>query len=294
MDHALSQDERFDEVGPPGKVLWFLKRLEPEEVIVVPERLRYRPVEFDRNKLSPQLLLLERELDDEWSDLDPPATVQPTILSLTYPHRWAGTLPLSSRVRPLFPIGKSSRQLITLVDEREDTDFQAWVVPQHRYIYGLSEWYEKYSIPVGGFITLKPGPEQGVVLIDFDHRRPQREWVRLANVVDNRIEFELERRSVGCGYDDLLIVGTDYVGAVDVLARRIEANNWTLSTLLVNIVPSLAKLNPQQSVHSKTIYSAVNMLWRLPPGPLFAELIGQPAFVPVGDHYWQYDRSQNP
>jgi hypothetical protein len=292
LNHALSKDDRFDEVGPPGEVAWFLMRLEPDAVRVVPERLHYEPISFDRALLSPQLLLLERELDDEWSDLKPAEVAQPTILSLTYPHRWAGTLPLSSRTRPLFPIGTSPRQRVVLFDEQSKSEVKAWIVDEHRYIYGLGDWYEQNNIPVGGFITLKPGPETGVVLLDYDRRRPKREWVRLANVVDGtRLEFELERRSVGCGYDDLLIVGTDYVAAVDVLARRIESNQWSLTSLLINIFPSLAKLNPQETVHTKTLYSAINMLKRVSPGPLFAELIKHPAFQPVGDHYWHFEQS---
>lgn len=292
LNYALSQDDRFDEVGPTGTISWFLRRLEPEAVRVVPERLRYKRTSFDRALLSPQLLLLERELDDEWSELEATQTAMPTILSLTYPHRWAGTLPLSSRVRPLFSTGSSQRQRVTLVDEFTTKEMEAWVVRDHRYIYGLKDWYEKYNIPVGGFITLKPGPEAGIVLVDYDRRRPQREWLRLARVIDNQLNFDLERRSVGCGYDDLLIVGTDFVTAIDVLARRVEANQRSLSSLLIGIFPSLSRLNPQQTVHTKTLYSAINMIRRLPPGPLFAELIKHPAFQPVGDHYWQFDRSR--
>ncbi len=41
LDYALFHDDRFDEVGPAGKVLWYLRELEPEEVMNVPERLRY-------------------------------------------------------------------------------------------------------------------------------------------------------------------------------------------------------------------------------------------------------------
>ncbi len=32
MDYALQEDNRFDEVGPTGETLWFLRRLEPEWV----------------------------------------------------------------------------------------------------------------------------------------------------------------------------------------------------------------------------------------------------------------------
>ncbi|MFN2187963.1 MAG: hypothetical protein ACK2T3_04305, partial [Candidatus Promineifilaceae bacterium] len=182
LNWALLNDERFDEVGPPGHIAWFLRKAEPDAAHVVPERLRYEPIDFDRAQLSPQLALLVNELDDEWSDLEAPQSAQPTIFALTYPHRRAGTIPLSSRNRPLFPTGSSPRQRVTLVDEQSGEEIVAWVVREGRYVYGLNQWYSEHSIPVGGFITLKPGPEPGKVLIDFDRRRPKREWVRLATV----------------------------------------------------------------------------------------------------------------
>src|SRR5919197_489758 len=43
LNYALQEDERFDEVGPAGQVLWCLRRLEPEEVREVPLHLRYSP-----------------------------------------------------------------------------------------------------------------------------------------------------------------------------------------------------------------------------------------------------------
>jgi hypothetical protein len=165
-------------------------------------------------------------------------------------------------------------------------------VQEQRYIYGLGSWYENNEIPIGGFVHLAPGPKPGVIMIGFDRRRAQREWVRLATAADNRIKFELMRRAVSCGYDDLLIVGTDVVAAIDALWRRAEANQRSVASLLGEIFPELANLNPQNTVHAKTIYSAINMLRRLPPGPIFAELVRHPAFQAVGDHYWRFDSSR--
>lgn len=97
------EDPRFDEVAPKDEVAWFLRRLEPDEVQKTPERLLYQPIPHDRALLSPQLLLLERELDDEWSDLAEPPSPQPVVFTLMFPHRHAGVIPLSARIRPLFP-----------------------------------------------------------------------------------------------------------------------------------------------------------------------------------------------
>ncbi|MCA9932874.1 MAG: hypothetical protein H6662_04015 [Ardenticatenaceae bacterium] len=289
LNEALLNDERFDEIAPAGKVAWFLRRMEPDGVKETPERLQYTAVSYDRALLSPQLLTLERELDDEWSELDPVGTADATTLTLTYPHRWAGTLPLSSRTRPLFPASNSPRQRVIFVDEGTGDEIVGWVVQHERYIYGLKDWYEENGLAVGGYIYLRPGTEPGKIMLNYDRRRPQREWVRIATVADNRIKFELMRRSIGCGYDDLLIVGTDVVTAIDALWRRIESQQRSISSLLAELFPQLASLTPQNTVHAKTLYSALNMLKRLPPGPIFAELVRHPAFKPVGDHYWRFE-----
>jgi len=292
LNYGLLQDGRFDEVAPKGEVAWFLRRLEPEGVQQTPERLRYSPIPYDRALLSPQLILLERELDDEWSDVDSPQTQGLVVFTLLFPHRLVGAIPLSSRIRPLFPPSSSPRQRVLLVDDETNEEIQAWVVQRDRYVYGLGEWYGKNEIPIGGFVHLRPGPERGVLSLGFDRRRPQREWVRLATAVDNHIQFEHKRRSVGCGYDDLMIVGTDTIAAIDALWRRAEAQQRSVASLLAEIFPQLAQLNPQNTVHAKTLYSAINMIRRVPPGPLFAELVRHPAFQPVGDHYWQFDKNR--
>jgi hypothetical protein len=292
LNYHLLADDRFDEVAPRGEDAWFLRRLEPEEVQKTPERLLYQPIPHDRALLSPQLLLLERELDDEWSDLEEPPSPQPVVFTLMFPHRHAGVIPLSARIRPLFPPSNSPRQRVRFIDDQTEEEVIGWVVQEHRYIYGLGDWYEKNGIPIGGFVHIQPGPEAGVLSLGFDRRRPQREWVRLATAVDNRIHFELQRRSVGCGFDDLMIVGTDVVAAIDALWRRAENQQRTVSSLLAEIFPKLSELTPQSAVHAKTLYSAINMLRRMPPGPLFAELVRHQAFLPVGDHYWQFDKNR--
>ena len=292
LNHALLKDNRFDEVAPVGEIGWYLARMEPSSVQEVPGRLEYDPIPYDEEALTPELRLLERELDDEWSDLEPITTPQPVVLTLTYPHRWAGTLPLSARTRALFPPSNSPRQRVVFVDEQTDEEIVGWVVQFDRYVYGLEDWYAENEIPIGGFISLRPGPEPGVILLNYDRRRGQREWVRLASVENDRLEFELERRTISCGYDDLLIVGTEFVAAVDALWRRAESRDRPVVSLLNEIFPELAALNPQHTVHAKTLYSAIQLLRRMPPGPLFAELVSNPAFVPVGDHYWQYEPSR--
>lgn len=289
MNYHLARDGRFDDVAPAGPARWFLRRMEPDSVQTTPERLVYQPLTYDRSLLSPQQIVLEQELDDEWSDLPTSAPGEPVILALSYPHRWAGTLPINSRTRALFDSGRSPRRRIVFIDDETNETAAGWVVAEGRYVYGLANWYKENAIPVGGFLHLRPGEEPGTVLLGYDRRRAQREWVRLGAVKDNRLQFELMRRSIPCGYDDLLIVGTDVVTAVDAHAKRAAAMQMSVGALLSEVFPSLAGLTPQNTVHAKTLYSAINMLRRVPPGPIFAELMRNPAFTAVGDHYWQHE-----
>ncbi|HEY2982039.1 MAG TPA: hypothetical protein VGJ22_12720, partial [Anaerolineales bacterium] len=104
LNLALQEDERFDEVGPAGEVLWFLRRLEPDGVRQVPLQLQYSPVEHDRTALTPGMVALEAQLDDELTPAAKdflPDDVPSITISLIYPHLRAGTLPLSARARAL-------------------------------------------------------------------------------------------------------------------------------------------------------------------------------------------------
>src|SRR6476660_3285770 len=110
LNLALQEDERFDEVGPAGEVLWSLRRLEPIEVRDAPLHLRYTPIEYDRAVLTPQMLDLESQLDDELNEFETKSNkdVKEVTVALIYPHLRSGTLPLSARVRPLFPTAYES------------------------------------------------------------------------------------------------------------------------------------------------------------------------------------------
>ena len=49
----------------------------------------------------------------------------------------------------------------------------------------------------------------------------------------------------------------------------------------------LTKLNPQGHIHAQELYAAVNIVYRTPPGPLFALLATHPEFIHVGDLHFR-------
>lgn len=288
LNTAMLEDPRFDEVAPKNSVAWFLRRIEPELVSVIPERLQFEQVKFEEDFLTTQLRLTRREIADEWSDLEArDGEITEAKFTLTYPHRVTGTMPINATIRKLLPLGRSPRQLLTFQNETSGEQLQVWAVKKGRYLFGFSEWYAQNEILVGAYLTLRRRPKSDVILFDFVRRSPRKDDVRLATVADGRIKFEFQRRRIACEYDDLMVVGTDYTAAIDAIFER--AKTRSLSSLMAALLPELAMLSPQQAVHAKTLYAVTNMLRRVAPDPLFAELVANPAFVPVGDHYWRFD-----
>ncbi len=294
LDYALQENERFDEVGPAGQVLWFLKRLEPPEVLFTPPRLESGKYMFDRSKFTDDLIALERLLDDELSELEPPTeTEEEVTFPLLFPHWRVGTLPLSSRLQGLFPTAyEAPRIRFILIDGHSGDSFPGWVVRAERYVFGLEEWYRRYEVPAGGLIRVRRGEQQGQVIVEAADRRKRNDWVRTVAIHNGeRIGFTMLKRPLGTSYDDLMVVGLVDPDALDEAWLRGNQRQMPLDRLVAYAFRELAKLNPQTAVHAKVLYSGINVLRRVPPGPLFAELVSRPYFQHVGDLYWRFEEA---
>jgi len=289
MNYALNEDPRFDEVGPAGQVLWYLSQLEPPEVRQTPAMLRYTPVEYDRSLLTPELLAVEADIADE---LSPEVAVESALaearVTLIYPHRRLGTLPLNQQMAHIFPTARRTPRIwITLVDGQDDEEYTGWVVHNERYVVGLSKFYRKHRLPVGAFVTARRGDTPDKVVVNFSAYRPRSEWIRLIVPQQGQIRFENSKRAIGAEYDELMIVGADDLQAMDDLFQSTQQQKRSLTSILRSIIPPLGQLTPQGTVHAKTLYSAVNVMRRCPPGPIFATLIANPDFQNVGGQYWK-------
>jgi hypothetical protein len=289
LNYALQEDERFDEVGPAGQVLWCLRRLEPEEVRAVPLHLRYSPIEYDRAALTPQMLNLEAQLDDELSESqsNPTGEVKEVTVSLIYPHLRTGTLPLSARVRPLFPTAyESPRVRFTLVDGRTKQKMPGWVVREHGYVFGLREWYEANDLMAGSLIRIRRGEQPGEVIIEAKTYRSTKDWVRTVIVgADGGMVFALLKQPVSAEFNDRMAFATPSMEAVDQL--WLQDRKRPFEKLVADMIREMSKLAPQGHVHAQELYSAVNIARRVPPGPLFALLASRPEFTHVGDLYFR-------
>lgn len=292
LNLALQEDSRFDEVGPAGEVLWCLQRLEPENVREVPVFLRYTPIEYDRSLLTEDMLALEAQLDDEFSEtsLGSEREVDSVTISLIYPHWRAGTLPITSRVKSMFPTAyESPRVRFTLVDGRTGEEIPAWVVREHRYVSGLRDWYESHELMPGSLVRIQRSDKPGEVIIEAKTHRTTKDWVRTVIVgADGGVVFALLKQTVTAEFNDRMAFALPALDAADMLWEPGMLKKQPFDRLVIKVIRELTKLNPQGHVHAQELYAAVNIMRRVPPAPLMGLLASRPDdFVLVGDLYYR-------
>lgn len=295
LDLALQEDPRFDEVGPAGDVLWFLHRLEPQQVIEPPVFLRYTGIDYDRSLLTPDMLNLEQQLDDELSPIkEKYKHLSEGEVRLIFPHWRSGTLPLSARIRHLFPTSyETPRIRFTMVDGVSGEQFPGWVVREKRYVYGLQDWYESHGVIPGSIIRLHQGEKPGEVIILTDSQRSSREWIRTVLVgSDGGIVFAMLKQIVSAPFDERMAIAVPDKEALDPIWNRPPKEQPAFERLVVNTVRELAKLNPQSHVHASELYAALNITRRCPPGPILSLLASRPWFTHVGDLHYRLSQTE--
>jgi hypothetical protein len=289
LNLALQEDKRFDEVGPAGEVLWCLRRLEPDEVRNIPLHLQYSPIDYERSALSKQMLVLEEQLNDELSEIEVngDSNIQEVILPMIYPHLRAGTLPLSPRVRSLFPTAyESPRVRFTLVDGKTKKRMPGWVVLEYGYVYGLRDWYKANELMPGSLVRIRRGEHPGEVIIEAQTYRSTKDWVRTVIVgADGGVVFALLKQSISAEFNDRMAFAIPSFEAVDRLWD--QESKRPFEQLVVSLIREMSKLTPQGHVHAQELYSAVNIIRRVPPAPLFALLASKPEITHVGDLHFR-------
>ena len=289
LNYALQSDQRFDEVGAAGEVLWCLRRLEPDGVRELPSFLHYEKIEYDRSMLDESMLKLETQLDDELSEDNVLGhkDIREVTISLIYPHLRAGTLPLSMRTRLLFPTAyESPRVRFTLVDARSGIKMPGWVVREHGYVFGLREWYKSHQLMPGSLVAVRRGQKPGEVIVEAKTQRAAKDWVRTLIVgADGGLVFAMLKQPISAEFNDRMAI---YVSDFKVLDPLWEKNR-SFEDLVVIVMRELTKLNPQGHVHAQELYAALNLVRRIPPAPLFALLASRPRFIHVGDLHFRLE-----
>lgn len=292
LNYALQNDSRFDEVGAAGQVLWCLRRLEPEFVREVPPQLRYLEIPHDRDVLTAAMVALEAQLDDELTPHDDnnQEDISSLTITLIYPHLRAGTLPMSTRARKLFPTAyESPRVRFTLVDGKTKQKIPAWVVREHGYVFGLREWYKAHQLIPGSLVHIKRSNVPGEVLVEAKTQRSSKDWVRTVIVgTDGGLVFAMLKQAITAEFNDRMVIHVPDFKALDPAWEK----KRPFDELVVHILRELSKSNPQGHVHAQELYAGVNLVRRVPPAPLFALLATNPIFKHVGDLHFRLNEDE--
>jgi hypothetical protein len=290
LNYALQDDDRFDEVGPAGEVLWCLRRLEPDYVREVPLWLQYQGIPHDRSQLDEAMHTLESQLDDELTPADESSLhddITSHNITLIYPHLRAGTLPMSPRARALFPTAyESPRVRFTLVDGKSKQRIPAWVVREHGYVFGLREWYKAHQLIPGSLVQIRRGEHPGEVIVEAKSQRSSKDWVRTVMVgTDGGFVFAMLKQQITAEFNDRMTIHVPDFKALDPLWEK----KRSFEDLVMLVMRELSKSNPQGHVHAQELYAGINLVCRTPPAPLFALLAGNPLFKHVGDLHFRLD-----
>jgi hypothetical protein len=295
LNLALQEDGRFDEVGPAGEILWFLHKLEPENVLQPPVYLKFNPSAYDPNQVAEMLSHLDRTTIDELEPYEQAITDEKELtISLIFPHWIAGTLPLTKRMTHFFPTAyESPRVQFTFVDGDNGQKFSGWVVRTSKYVCGLQDWYASQNLIPGSLVHIKHGAKPGEVIIKTDKRRSVREWIRTALIgADGGIVFAMLKQVINGLYDERMAVMISDPAALIKQWEPGGRSRLSIEQSVLYMMRELSKLNPQGHVHFQELYSSVNLIRRCPPGLILSILMNQSWANYLGDMYFRLDENR--
>lgn len=290
MDLALQEDGRFDEVGPSGETLWFLRSCEPEIVQKIPHQLRYAIHEIDSSSISALLPSFELINSDELEQGKlVEKEISETTFSLIYPHWRSGTIPLTNSIRNLLPTAhEAPRVRFLFIDNESQKKFEGWVVRPFNYVYGLSEWYKSHDLIPGSLVHLQKTKFPGEVQILCEKRKQNREWIRTALIgSDGGIVFAMIKQPVSAAFDERMALFISDPNQIDVIWEKGTFSKLNLDELVMRLMKELTKLNPQGQVHAQELYATVNLLRRCPPAPILLTLLNNEKISHLGDLYFK-------
>jgi hypothetical protein len=210
-------------------------------------------------------------------------------ISLIFPHWYAGTLPVSSKMAGVFPTAYDAPRIrLKFIDKENEVDFPGWVVRDSGYVFGLKDWYEERSLMPGSIVRIRPGSIPGEIEISTEGHRSAREYVRTALVgSDGGVVFAHLKQTITATIDDRMVVYITDPSALVLAWKQMKTDRVPFEKTVVEMFRELAKLNAQSHVHAIELYSAVNLVRRVPPGPIFALLVSRPWFDHLGDFYFR-------
>ncbi|MHB1293846.1 MAG: hypothetical protein ACYC4R_02515 [Anaerolineae bacterium] len=292
LNRALGADTRFDNVGTPEAPVWYLRALEPEALHATPHVLKPAYRATGGENLGLTMLDMVDEVGDELDDLKSMILheVESVRFEVTFPHLYAGTMPLSLRLQRILPAAQGRHAPLSIVDTRTGRRYEVWAVPGERFICGLEHWYQETEMCVGGQVSVSATDDPKTLSITAVPSRGKRsEWIRSASVEDDELVLQMQRSVVSVRCDRNMLIDIPDREAIARLMAAAESAQLSMPAMVRSVFQEQAKLSSRGIVHAKSVYSAANLLRRTGAVPVFAELTRRACYDPVGDGHWAYD-----
>jgi hypothetical protein len=297
FNYAMFQDDRFDQVGSTGNVLWTLKLLEPEDVRKKPLTLKYygeSEINEKINQIPLDHLLIHDELDPAALEI-PDSDIDSFNICITYPHWKAGTLPLIGKIHSIFPTAiETDKVVFEFYDRDKEVTFPGWVLIKENYVSGLKKWYRERNVIPGSLIHLSRKEDTAIVEISLIPPHSSKDWVRTA-LFDpkGRMYFEVRQQSIASEYDDRMCIHVENSPQLDVVWDHYNKPDINFNRILETVFKDISSENPQGIVHFQEIYSAVNMMYRCPPRPLLQALFENNHYEFLDDLYFKMSSKES-
>jgi len=118
-----------------------------------------------------------------------------------------------------------------------------------------------------------------------------KDWVRTVIVgADGGMVFAMLKQSISAEFNDRMAFAIPSRETVDQL--WLQDKKRPFEKLVAELIREMSKLTPQGHVHAQELYSAVNIVRRVPPAPLFALLASKPEFTHVGDLHFRLNERE--
>jgi len=138
----------------------------------------------------------------------------------------------------------------------------------------------------GSLVRIRRSENPGEVIIEAQTYRATKDWVRTVIVgADGGLVFAMLKQSISAEFNERMVFAIPSLEAVDQL--WVQDPKKSFEQLVVSMIRELSKLTPQGHVHAQELYSAMNIVRRVPPAPLFALLASKPEIAHVGDLHFR-------
>ena len=296
LNAALEEDGRFDNVSLSQDPLWYLRAHEPaslfEDSIITANAIRAAGSEY----LGVTMLDVVEAICDEMDNV--PSVIIQEVSSysciLPFYHVVSGTLPVPNPILRQMPETTNDHYAVTIVDGKTSKEITAWMVPGRGVIAGLDDWFEANGVVIGTIVQIELGDNPRKMTLSVTKAKSSRaKWTRTATIVDGGVDVQMSPATsqIKVEVDPEVYIDTSDRGSMVALLLENSVKAASFSKLLRKAFSELAGLSGRGLVHSRALYSVLNLQRRCGAVPVFAELTRCACFDPVGDGFWAYDAS---